>query len=86
MEHDDDDIEGDMEMAVYSDSSSDSDDEYSVEIEEGSSSLDLESEYGEQTITPRTITKSNISTADGHSNDFYKTTVKRQNCCFGLKN
>ena len=84
MEHDDD-IEGDMEMADVSvHSSSDSDDEYSVEIEEGSSSLDLENEYGEQTITPQTITKSNISKADGNSNDFYKTTVRRQNCCFGL--
>ena len=79
-----DDIEG-MEMQEVSvHSSSDSDDEYSVEIEEGSSSLDLENEYGEQTIAPRTITKSNISKADGNSNDFYKTTVRRQNCCFGL--
>jgi len=79
-----DDIEG-MEMQEVSVHSSESDDEYSVEIEEGSSSIDLENEYGEQTITPRTVTKSNISKVDGHSsNDFYKTTVRRQNCCFGL--
>lgn len=83
MEQHDDDIEGDMEMADVSVQSASSD-EYSVEIEEGSSSLDLENEYGEQTITPRTITKSNISKADGNSDDFYKTTVRRQNCCFGL--
>ena len=83
MEQHDDDIEGDMEMADVSVQSASSD-EYSVEIEEGSSSLDLENEYGEQTITPRTITRSNISKADGHSDDFYKTTVRRQNCCFGL--
>ena len=82
MEHDDD-IDGDMEMQEVSVHSSSSD-EYSVEIEQGSSSLDLENEYGEQTITPQTITKSNISKADDHSNDFYKTTVRRQNCCFGL--
>ena len=82
MEHDGD-IEGDMEMREVSVHSTSSD-EYSVEIEEGSSSLDLENEYGEQTIIPRTVSKSNISTADGHSNEFYKTTVKRQNCCFGL--
>ena len=68
------------DVSVHSASS----DEYSVEIEEGSSSLDLENEYGEQTITPQTITKSNISKAAGNSDDFYKTTVRRQNCCFGL--
>lgn len=63
-----------MEMTEVSvHSSSSSSDEYSVEIED-----DMDSEYGEQTITPQTITnKSN--------NDFeYRTSVRRQNCCFGL--
>ena len=57
------------EVSVHSSSSS----EYSVEIED-----DMDSEYGEQTITPQTITtKSN--------NDFeYRASVRRQNCCFGL--
>ena len=62
-----------MEMTEVSVHSSSSSDEYSVEIED-----DMDSEYGEQTITPQTITnKSN--------NDFeYRTSVRRQNCCFGL--
>ena len=60
-----------MEMAEVSVHSSSSD-EYSVEIED-----DMDSEYGEQTITPQTVTNK--------SNDFeYRTSVRRQNCCFGL--
>lgn len=78
--------ENDMEMAVVYNNSSNSsdDDEYSVEevIESGSSTSEsqIDSEYGERTLTPRTVTK-NSSMAK--NNDFYRTSVRRQNCCFG---
>ncbi|KAL7541193.1 hypothetical protein ACHAXR_010715 [Thalassiosira sp. AJA248-18] len=69
----------DVEMAAVSTNSSD--DEFSVEsVESGSfTASDVDSEYGEQTITPRTVTR-NTPVAN---NDFYRTSVKRQNCCFG---
>ena len=83
---------GDMEMAVVHQSTS-SDSDFSTEItaEEyhgGSPSsnhnnLDLDSEYGEQTLEPQTVTSSTKSSIK--NNDFYyKKSVRQQNCCFGL--
>mmetsp|Transcript_27466 Transcript_27466/g.55491 ORF Transcript_27466/g.55491 Transcript_27466/m.55491 type:complete len:631 (+) Transcript_27466:101-1993(+) len=50
------------------------DDAYSVDI-------DIESEeYGERTLSPHTVTK-NSPVAN---NEFYRTSLRRQNCCFGF--
>lgn len=82
---------GDMEMAVVHQSTS-SDSDFSTEItaEEyhgsppsSNNNLDLDSEYGEQTLEPQTVTSSTKSSIK--NNDFYyKKSVRQQNCCFGL--
>mmetsp|Transcript_8767 Transcript_8767/g.18887 ORF Transcript_8767/g.18887 Transcript_8767/m.18887 type:complete len:287 (-) Transcript_8767:148-1008(-) len=77
----------DVEMAA-SDSAS-SDDEQSFESRSFSTS-DVEYEYGEhnnneeeeRTMTPRTVTPNSSVANDEFYN--YKTTVRRQNCCFGF--
>lgn len=56
--------------------SDEDDDDFSIEEEEATTQydVDVDSEYGEQTLTPNVITKE----------DVYRTTVRRQNCCFGI--
>ena len=80
----------DVEEANSSSSASD-EEEYSVEFvneEEGSATdeegyttalSDIDSEYGERTLEPQTVTRG--STMD--KNEFYQTSVRRQNCFFG---
>ena len=65
-----------VEMAVVSPVSTNSSDEEEGSVESGSF---VDSEYGEPTLTPRVVTKhSRVA-----NNDFYRTSVRRQNCCFG---
>mmetsp|Transcript_39230 Transcript_39230/g.83761 ORF Transcript_39230/g.83761 Transcript_39230/m.83761 type:complete len:326 (-) Transcript_39230:427-1404(-) len=65
-----------MEMTAVATISSD--DEHSVESGSFPTS-DVDSDYGEQTLTPKTVTKNTVA----KSNDFYRAAVQRQNRYFG---
>ena len=67
----DSDHDNDMDMVDIPASFSDDDDDDDEE--------EVENEYGERTLAPRTVTQ-HSSVA---KNDFYKASVRRQNCCFG---
>ena len=78
------DDEYNLEMKVIDTNISASDSDESIEILEhgsagASSASDVDSEYGERTLTPRTVTK-HSSVAN---NDYYRQGVRRQNFCFG---